>query len=188
MRIIRVPETTPDHTLVHICCAPDAAYGLQKVIETFGTATGFFYNPNIWPGTEHGKRLRETEKLGSIIHFDLEAGKRDHDAWYDAIRGLEGEPEKGERCRACIRLRLEESAKKAACMGINAFTTVLTVSPHKDAEMVNKAGREMGEKHGLSFIELDLKKEDGFKKSIALSKKYGLYRQNYCGCEYSLRK
>jgi predicted adenine nucleotide alpha hydrolase (AANH) superfamily ATPase len=188
MRIIRVPETTPNHTLVHICCAPDAAFGLQKVIEAFGTATGFFYNPNIWPGTEHEKRLRETEKLGSIIHFDLEAGKRDHDLWYDAIRGLEAEPEKGERCRVCIRLRLEESAKIAARMGIDAFTTVLTVSPHKDAEMVNEAGREMGEKHGLSFIELDLKKEDGFKKSIALSKKYGLYRQKYCGCEYSLRK
>lgn len=188
MHVMNKPDKMPDHTLVHICCAPDAAYGLQKVLETFGAVTGYFYNPNIWPGREHEKRLRETEKLASIIHFDLVSEKRDHDVWYEAIRGLEGEPEKGKRCKVCIGLRLEESAKIGARMGIDAFTTVLTVSPHKDADMINEAGRMMGAKHGLSFIELDLKKGDGFKQSVALSKEYGLYRQKYCGCEYSFRK
>ncbi len=188
MKILRAPDNLPDHTLIHICCAPDAAYGVQAIREAFGAVTGFFYNPNIWPQAEHEKRLRETEKFGSSLPFDLSRRKRDHAAWYEAIQGFEGEPERGERCRICIKMRLEETAKMAARKGIDAFTTVLTVSPRKSADMVNELGRDMGEKHGLFFIELDLKKNEGFKKSLALSKEYGLYRQNYCGCEFSVRK
>lgn len=188
MHIRKAAEITPYLTLVHICCAPDAAYGVRKISEAYGRVTGFFYNPNIWPLAEYDKRLEEMVKLTPHMPFDFIEGDRNRDVWVMRIRGLEGEPERGKRCKICIRLRLEESVKMAKNIKADAFTTVLTVSPHKDADMVNQAGRELGEQYGLPFIDLDLKKKDGFKNSIALSKKYGIYRQNYCGCEYSLKK
>lgn len=187
MLIIRAPEKVR-HTLVHICCAPDAAYGILKISEAFGKVTGLFYNPNIWPIEEYEKRLGETVKLASLSPFELIRENPDREGWYASIRGLEEEPEKSRRCEVCILFRLEESARIARKIGADALTTVLTISPRKDAGMINRAGKEAADKNGLSFIELDLKKEDGFKKSVQLSKAYGLYRQNFCGCEYSFRK
>ena len=187
MKILCEPQVKPEKVLVHICCAPDAAYGTMKIAEYFGNIIGFYYNPNIWPHDEYKKRLRETRKISSLYQYELIEGDYAYSLWYESIEGLEGEPEKGKRCDACIRFRLEASAKLSKNLGAEAFTTVLSVSPKKDVDMINRAGREIGEKYGLFFIELDLKKKDGFKESVQISKEIGLYRQNYCGCRYSLR-
>jgi epoxyqueuosine reductase len=171
-------------TLVHICCAPDASYGVRALRDRFDV-TGFFYNPNIHPREEFRKRLRATLDLQEKDPFSLVVGAGGEEAWEDAARGTEGEPERGRRCEACIRLRLRETARKAAELGMPAFGTVLTVSPKKDAAMVNRAGREEGERAGIRFVEADLKKGDGYLKSVRASKEMGLYRQSYCGCRYS---
>ncbi|HSB33369.1 MAG TPA: epoxyqueuosine reductase QueH, partial [Nitrospirota bacterium] len=108
--------------------------------------------------------------------------------WEEAVQGLEEEPEKGRRCEACIRTRLRVTAQEAKNNGFSAFCTVLTVSPKKDAAMVNRVGREEGVAAGVLFIEADMKKRDGFRKSVEISKRLGIYRQDYCGCRYSVRK
>lgn len=175
-----------EDVLLHICCAPDASYGVPAMQERF-RVTGFFFNPNIHPGEEHARRLHATRRLQDFLPFPLEVGGGGEKEWDEAVRGLEGEPEKGRRCEACIRLRLRRTAETAKTLGIPAFCTVLTVSPKKDAAMVNRVGREEGERAGLLFIEADMKKCDGFRKSVEITKKLGIYRQNYCGCLPSLR-
>ena len=179
-----IPSGT--EVLVHICCAPDAAYGVRALRERFDV-TGFFYNPNIHPREEIRKRLRATLALLEIDPFSMVVGAGGEEAWEDTARGLEGEPERGRRCEACIRLRMRGTARKAAELGMPAFGTVLTVSPKKDAAMVNRVGREEAERSGLRFVEADLKKGDGYLKSVRASKEMGLYRQRYCGCRYSMR-
>jgi epoxyqueuosine reductase len=179
-----IPSGT--EVLVHVCCAPDASYGVRALGERFDVV-GFFYNPNIHPGEEFRKRLRAALDLQEKDSFPLVVGTGGEEAWEDAVRGMEGDPERGRRCEACIRMRLRETARKAADLGISAFGTVLTVSPKKDAAMVNRVGREEGERAGVRFAEADLKKGDGYLKSVRASKELGLYRQNYCGCRYSLR-
>src|SRR3990170_8535263 len=179
-----IPRGT--EVLLHICCAPDASYGVRALRERFNV-TGFFYNPNIDPLEEFRKRLRATLDLQEKDPFSLVVGAGGQVAWEDAVRGMEGEPERGRRCEACVRLRMRETARKAAELGMPAFGTVLTVSPKKDAAMVNRAGREEGERVGVFFVEADMKKNDGFRKSVEISKKLGLYRQRYCGCRYSER-
>lgn len=172
--------------LVHICCAPDASYGVRALRERF-SVTGFFYNPNIHPVEEYRRRLQATFDLQEKDPFSLVVGAGGEDAWEAAARGMEDEPERGRRCEACVRLRLRETARKAAELGIPAFGTVLTVSPKKDAAMVNRVGREEGERTGLRFVEADMKKKDGYLKSVRASREMGLYRQRYCGCRYSFR-
>jgi len=180
-----IPSGT--EVLVHICCAPDASYGVRALRDRFDV-TGFFYNPNIHPREEIRKRLRATLDLIEADPFSLVVGVGGEKAWEDAARGMEGEPERGRRCEACVRLRLAETARKAAELGMPAFGTVLTVSPKKDAAMVNRVGREEGERSGIRFVEADLKKGDGYLKSVRASRELGLYRQNYCGCRHSMRK
>jgi predicted adenine nucleotide alpha hydrolase (AANH) superfamily ATPase len=172
--------------LVHICCAPDASYGIRALRDRFDVI-GFFYNPNIHPREEIRKRLRATLDLHEKDPFSLVVGAGGEEAWENAARGMEGEPERGRRCETCVRLRLRETARKAAELEVPAFGTVLTVSPKKDAAMVNRVGREEGERSGVRFVEADLKKGDGYLKSVRASKELGLYRQNYCGCRYSLK-
>jgi predicted adenine nucleotide alpha hydrolase (AANH) superfamily ATPase len=175
-----------ESVLLHICCAPDASYGVPAMQEKY-RVTGFFFNPNIQPGMEYDRRLQVTHGLTYSIPFPLEVAEGGEEEWEDAVRGLENEPERGRRCEACIRMRLARTATKAKSLGIPAFSTVLTVSPKKDAAMVNRIGREEGEKAGVAFLEADLKKKDGFRKSVETTKRLGIYRQNYCGCRYSLR-
>ena len=177
-----IPSGT--EVLAHICCAPDASYGVRALRERFNVV-GFFYNPNVHPREEIRKRLRATLDLQEKDPFPLVVGTGGEEAWEDAVRGMEGEPERGRRCEACVRLRLRETARKAAGLGMPAFGTVLTVSPKKDAAMVNRVGREEGERAGIRFVEADLKKGDGYLKSVRASKEMGLYRQRYCGCRYS---
>ena len=178
-----IPSGT--EVLVHICCAPDASYGVPALRGRFDV-TGFFYNPNIDSREEFRKRLRATLDLREKVPFSLVVGADGEGAWEEATRGMEGEPERGRRCEACVRLRLRETARKASELGMPAFGTVLTVSPKKDAAMVNRVGREEGARSGIRFVESDLKKGDGYLKSVRASRELGLYRQNYCGCRYSI--
>ena len=179
-----IPRGT--EVLLHICCAPDAAYGVRALRDRFDVA-GFFYNPNIHPREEFRKRLFSTLDLQEKVSFPLLAGNGGEAAWEDAVRGMEDEPERGRRCESCVRLRLRETARKAVELGMPAFGTVLTVSPKKDAAMVNRVGREEGARTGIRFAEADLKKGNGTLESVRISKEMGLYRQRYCGCRYSFR-
>jgi len=173
--------------LVHICCAPDATYVLPLLGESCDVV-GYFYNPNIHPESEYLKRLEEMRWLADRLGFKLVCGPYDPDRWFSAVKGLESAPEGGARCEICFRLRLESAAEAALGEGADLFTTVLTVSPHKRAEVINRIGREISDRLGVEFLEADFKKKDGFKKSVELSKSYGLYRQDYCGCIYSLEE
>ncbi len=172
--------------LLHVCCAPDATTPYQRLKDEHNLAC-FFYNPNIDEEEEYKKRLREAEKLSELWNFELIEGNYDVDNWRKAVEGLEAEPEGGKRCWICYRLRLEEAAKLAKKLGYDAFATTLTISPHKKAEKINAIGRAVAEKYGVSYLESDFKKKNGFKESVEWSKKLKLYRQNYCGCSFSRR-
>jgi len=173
--------------LAHICCAPDASYVIELLQKDFNVA-GFFYNPNIWPAEEYALRLAETRKVEGILSFDLHEGDYDQDLWLTLTRKLRAEPEKGRRCDICYAIRLERTARKAIELGLSAFTTIMSVSPWKKADVLNRIGSLTGRKYHLRFLEADFKKKDGFQRTIELSRRYGLYRQNYCGCIYSHRE
>jgi predicted adenine nucleotide alpha hydrolase (AANH) superfamily ATPase len=175
-----------ERVLLHICCAPDASYGVPAMQKRF-PVVGFFFNPNIQPGEEYVRRLLATRQLQDAFPFELTVAGGGEEEWERATRGMEDDPERGRRCEACIRMRLARTAREAKSRGYPAFSTVLTVSPKKDAAMVNRVGREEGEKAGVLFLEADLKKNDGFRQSVEITKRIGIYRQNYCGCRYSLR-
>lgn len=173
--------------LLHICCAPDATVGFERLTSDFDTV-GFFYNPNIHPRVEYDKRLDALKTVSEVAGFPFIEGHYDTSNWYERIEGLEEEPEKGLRCEVCIRMRLRATARMAKERGFDFFAAVLTVSPHKDAAMINRLGEQAADEFGVEYLPTDFKKKDGFKRSVELSKKYGLYRQNYCGCEYSQKQ
>ncbi len=188
--------------LMHSCCAPCSSYCLEYLSQYFHI-TDFYYNPNIQPEEEYLMRVREQERFISEFNakvIDAGAGDGnvrypisfiegiyDPERWCDAVKGLESEPEGGERCTVCFRVRLRETARLAAEKGFDYFTTTLTLSPLKDAKRLNTIGEEAGEEFGVKFLNSDFKKRDGYKRSLELSREYGLYRQNYCGCIYSRR-
>lgn len=171
--------------LLHVCCAVCVAYCSEKLRQEGHEVTGFFYNPNIQPPGEYLKRLEEAEQLARGQNFPLIVGDYNLDAWSRRIKGWEKEPEGGKRCLQCFGLRLEATAKVAKEKGFSAFTTTLTVSPHKNAELINEIGSDIA--NGL-FLARDFKKQDGFKKTQELARKYNLYHQDYCGCTYSLKE
>jgi predicted adenine nucleotide alpha hydrolase (AANH) superfamily ATPase len=173
--------------LLHICCAPDATVGIERLTSDWDTE-GLFLNSNIHPPEEYTKRLKALETLSLEVGLSFMEGPYEPEAWFQSIRGMEGEPEKGLRCEACIRDRLRTTARTARDRGCDAFAAVLTVSPHKDAAMINRLGAEAGLEFGVEYLATDLKKQDGFKRSVELTKQYGIYRQDYCGCEYSKRQ
>jgi predicted adenine nucleotide alpha hydrolase (AANH) superfamily ATPase len=181
--ISRMTEGTP--LLVHVCCAPDAAYGLFALAEAH-PVTAFFFNPNIDDPEEYRRRLDATRALASARPFPLVVGSGGEEEFAAAALGREEEPERGERCEACIRLRLARTAREAASLGFPAFATVLTVSPKKKAPLVNRIGREEGRKAGVPFLECDMKKGGGFDRSVEEAERLGLYRQAFCGCRYSI--
>jgi predicted adenine nucleotide alpha hydrolase (AANH) superfamily ATPase len=147
--------------------------------------TVYFYNPNIAPRSEYDRRRAELERFAAVRGFRLVTGGHDAREWTLRVKQYRFLGERSPRCSECIRMRLEESFRMAAEMGIAAVATTLTVSPHKDAAMINGIGREMEARWGVRFIEGDFKKADGFRASVELSRAYGFYRQNYCGCVYS---
>ncbi len=178
----------PPRLLLHVCCAPCSSYCLEYLSEYFDI-TVYYYNPNISKKEEYLKRLAEEERYISVKEFKypvkLTESNYDPQEFFDAVRGLEKEPEGGLRCRECFKLRLEASAKKAKELGFEWFTTTLTISPLKNAALLNEIGSEMGEKYGVKWLPSDFKKKEGYKRSIELSREYGLYRQDYCGCVFS---
>lgn len=173
--------------LAHICCAPDAIYVIELLQNDFDV-TGYFYNPNIWPEAEYAKRLREARKVEKILGFELQEEIYDAERWLEATEKFKDAPEKGRRCDICYALRLERAAQKASALGIPSFTTIMSLSPWKKADVLNRIGRMLGRRHRVRFLEADFKKKGGFEKSVSLSRRHGIYRQNYCGCSYSRRK
>ena len=172
--------------LLHICCVGCGVY-VSKILQQDYEVRLFFYNPNIWPPEEYEKRLAEAKKIAEQFYLELIKGEYDHDKWLEAVRGHESDPEKGERCLICYKFRLEAAAAMAKKLNCDYLATTLTTSPHKNALAINQLGEQAAAKYGLKFLNQDFKKHDGFKKSSALSRDLGLYRQNYCGCEFSRR-
>ena len=171
--------------LLHSCCGPCSSAVLEIVTRHFDT-TVFFYNPNILPAEEFEKRLYWQRYLLEQALFgrgvELIVPDRDEAAFWTAARGLEAEPEGGARCTECFELRLGRTAKAAAEGGFDFFATTLTVSPHKNAPLINAIGARLAQETGVRWLPSDFKKRDGYRRSIQLSAEYGLYRQAWCGC------
>jgi len=177
--------------LLHSCCAPCSSYVLEYLSEYF-SVTVFYYNPNIFPAEEYEKRVKEQEalilRLPAKHRISFLEGPYEQERFYEMAKGLELEPEGGERCFRCYHLRLLEAAQMARAGAFDYFTTTLSISPLKDAEKLNEIGEKLAREYGVAYLNSDFKKRDGYKRSIELSREYGLYRQDYCGCVYSLRE
>ncbi|HCC23006.1 TPA: hypothetical protein DF272_02395 [Candidatus Falkowbacteria bacterium] len=173
--------------LLHTCCAPCGGFVIKE-LQTMGYAvTVFYYNPNVFPEDEYKLRLREAERFCQKENVELIEGEYDYESWKEKIRGHESAPERGSRCEICITLRLQETAQVASERGFDAIASTLTISPHKSAEMVNAIGHEMADLYGLQFIDRIWRKANGFKKSCDLAEQEHFHRQDYCGCEFSIR-
>ena len=177
--------------LLHSCCAPCSSYVLEYLSEYF-SITVFYYNPNIYPPEEFGKRVEEQERLIRELPakhpVSFLEGPYEPERFYEMAKGLEQIPEGGERCFRCSRLRLLETAQMARAGGFDYFTTTLSISPLKNAQKLNEIGARLAEEYGVPYLFSDFKKRNGYKRSTELSAEYGLYRQDYCGCVYSLRE
>ncbi len=177
--------------LLHCCCAPCSSYVLEYLTSAFDI-DAFYYNPNIAPRDEFDRRAAELERLAASLPHEnalrVIVGDYDAEAFTAMCRGFEDAPEGGARCERCFRMRLGASAKKARETGCEWFTTTLTISPMKDAQLLNAIGMELGERFGVRWLPSDFKKRNGYKRSCELSALYGLYRQDYCGCVYSRRE
>lgn len=179
-------DYTP-HLLLHSCCGPCSTTCISFLTKYF-YVTVFYYNPNIEPEAEYLKRKQEQIKFlnnfkgqNKIDFLDCDY---ENEAFEKAVVGLEQEKEGGKRCSVCFNLRLTKTAEVAKEKNYDYFGTTLTVSPHKNSKVINEIGEKISQKIGIPFLYSDFKKQDGYKKSIELSKKYDLYRQNYCGCHY----
>lgn len=184
-------EGKTPHLLLHSCCAPCSSYVLEYLSRYF-KITVFYYNPNIYPEEEYRKRVWEQrqliEKMPLENEVDFIEGEYEKERFHQMSRGLEGLPEGGERCFRCYALRLEEAAALAKKLGCDWFTTTLSISPMKNAKKLNEIGEELGRVYEVNCLPSDFKKKDGYKRSVELSKTFGLYRQDYCGCVFSKRE
>lgn len=189
--ICAIPEGKIPTLLLHSCCAPCSSYVLEYLSDYFAV-TVLYYNPNIYPEGEFRHRADEQKRLIEALPskhpISFIEGRFDSREFYDAVRGLEHIPEGGERCHACFRLRLEETARIAAENRFDYFTTTLTISPLKNAAALNKIGEETASHFGIAWLPSDFKKKNGYKRSVELSEEYGLYRQDYCGCVFSKKE
>ena len=176
--------------LLHSCCAPCSSYVLEYLSDYFNI-TVFYYNPNIFPESEYTKRILEQQMLiceMKVKHpVSFTAGHYDKERFYEMARGMEHLKEGGERCLKCYELRLREAAKIAKEGGFEYYTTTLSISPLKNADRLNEIGTRLANEYGVKYLQSDFKKRNGYKRSIELSKEFGLYRQDYCGCEFSIR-
>jgi epoxyqueuosine reductase len=172
--------------LLHSCCAPCSAHVIQELVKEY-KVTLFYFNPNIFPEEEYQKRLAEAKKYLKKIKVDLIEGEYNHDLWLEKVKGYENEPERGKRCYICYKVRLEKTALEAKENGFDVFCSTLSISPHKDAEMINKIGLGLSEEYKIEYLASDWKKQEGFKKACDISREEGFYRQEYCGCEFSMR-
>jgi predicted adenine nucleotide alpha hydrolase (AANH) superfamily ATPase len=185
-----VEKKTRPKLLLHVCCAPCSSYVLEYLNKYFDI-TVFYYNPNISSFDEYNKRLEEEKRFVNQYPFSYKIKvvdwKYDNDRYEELIKGLEHEKEGGSRCLKCYRMRLEESCKYALDNGYDYFTTTLTISPYKNASALNEIGKELESLYHIKYLYSDFKKKNGYKRSIELSHEYNLYRQDYCGCKYSVR-
>ncbi|SFV71115.1 FIG053235: Diacylglucosamine hydrolase like [hydrothermal vent metagenome] len=174
--------------LVHICCSVDSHYFLKKLQEEYPKETliGFFYDPNIHPYSEYYLRLLDVKRSCKILGVELIEGDYDVERWLEAVRGLENEPEKGERCGVCFDRRFEVSAKKASALGEDSFTSTLLTSPKKSLTQLKIAGDTLAQKEGIRFVAPDYRKASGTQEQNILAKEDALYRQDYCGCLFAL--
>lgn len=171
--------------VLHICCGVCGAGVVDRLTKEGHEVLGFFYNPNIHPPEEYERRLAVARRVAKEFSFPLEVAPYTQEEWFAATKSLENEPEGGRRCEVCFRLRLNKTYEFLKNSKADAFTTTLTISPRKSAALVNRIGQEIG---GEKFLARDFKKQAGFQRATELAKKWELYRQNYCGCIYSLRK
>lgn len=174
--------------MLHCCCAPCASSCIEKLTSCYDI-TALYYNPNITDSDEYDKRFNELKKLLELMPLEHGAAciGADYDkrVFFDAVKGYESCKEGGERCFICYELRLREAARMAIEQSCDYFATTLTLSPLKNAGIINEIGFKLEKEYGVSYLPSDFKKRDGYKRSIELSKEYGLYRQNYCGCVFS---
>ena len=172
--------------LLHSCCGPCSSAVIERLREHFDL-TVFYYNPNIEPREEYLHRLSEQKRLLSLLpgQIPLVECEWENEAFRAFAGGMAQEPEGGRRCLFCFALRLKKTAEAAKANGFEYFTTTLSVSPHKDAESLNRIGQKAAEETGVKYLTADFKKKNGYLRSLQLSKEYGLYRQDYCGCLFS---
>lgn len=168
--------------LLHVCCAPCASAAARRLKDEGFEVVLFYSNSNIAPAEEYERRLDAVRHLAAVYGLELHSDEYQHEAWRRAVKGFEDEPERGRRCQKCFRFNLAQACDKAAELGIAAFATTLTISPHKPSRTIFELAGDLP-----GFQPYDFKKADGFRQSLILSRELGLYRQNYCGCEYSFR-
>ncbi|MFX1296555.1 MAG: epoxyqueuosine reductase QueH [Promethearchaeota archaeon] len=174
--------------LLHVCCGPCATHSIMELQhESFEVAL-FFSNSNISPKEEYTKRLNSLENYVKKVNVPLILDSYNPDDWFELIKGYEDSREGGERCKICIESRLKRTAQYAKLHGFKWFTTTLTISPHKNTELINQLGMQLAIELDINFLTKNFKKRNGFKRSVIISKEYKLYRQNYCGCLFSLKK
>lgn len=169
--------------LLHCCCAPCSSAVIERIKEFFDV-TFYYYNPNIYPENEYNLRAKEFKKLG----VNVIAEQYDHNEFLNLVKGVEQETEGGDRCKICIAKRLDETFKFAVENNYDVVTTTLTISPHKDCEFINLLGERLEQKYGIKYLHADFKKQNGYLRSIQICKDLGIYRQDYCGCEFSIRQ
>lgn len=170
--------------LLHICCGVCAAGAAEQLFFEGFEVTGYFYNPNIYPFEEYQKRLEAAQRTAKELNFTLREGIYSPDEWNVTTELFKDEPEGGKRCETCFRYRLEDTYKRLLESNIDYFTTTLTTGPRKPADIVNGIGLEIG---GETFLVRDFKKRAGFQRATILAKEWGIHRQHYCGCIYSMR-
>ena len=173
--------------ILHACCAPCAAYPINKLQQDGFEPVVFFYNPNIYPLSEHKTRRNELKDYCKKLNIEYFETIYEPKIYYDFIKGCENEPEKGKRCDLCFHLRLQKTACFAKQNNIKFFTTTLSVSPHKNSKTIFTIAKKIASEFNLDFLEYDFKKQNGFKISRSIAKENNMYMQNYCGCEFSIR-
>ena len=172
--------------LLHTCCAPCATSVVERLKEDGFRINAFFYNPNIHPKKEYELRVSEIKELAKIEEIELNIGNYDIKEWFDMAKPHADLSEGGYRCELCYEMRLRKTAELAVELGIDNFTTTLTVSPYKNFDIITGIGKDIAKEFRIKYLEYNFKKKDGFKRSVELSKKYNFYRQDYCGCVYSM--
>ena len=173
--------------MLHSCCGPCSTHVI-KVLQDKYDLTIIYFNPNIFPFAEYQKRLEEQKRYAKLKGIEVLEGKYDEDEFLKLAKGHECDKEGGERCSICFEMRLRQAAKAAKQYGCDLFATTLSVSPHKNTKVINEIGEKVARQEGVEFLPENFKKQDGYLDSIKLSKEYNLYRQNYCGCRFSIRK
>ncbi|MCR5262203.1 MAG: epoxyqueuosine reductase QueH [Candidatus Gastranaerophilales bacterium] len=171
--------------MLHACCAVCAGYPLELLKEKGYEPVVYFFNPNIHPEEEYTRRLNELIRHCEKYGYKLIIGENSTDEWFEYVKGLENEPERGERCKKCFEYRLNKTAEKAKELDIDTFTTTLFISPHKVRKDILEKGIQAAEKYALIFDDTDFRKQNGFLKTMEIAKAENFYRQKYCGCIYA---